>query len=511
MRAREFITQIFESEPEPVYVAIGDSHAHAVGVMGGVMKGVKWLNLGVPSAASKGPAPRTQQMLANIPKIPKGSVVLVALGANDTANAMVPGKPSRTAQSIASDVSSVVDRINAQQPSKVLFLLFPNGPGRGSKEAKFYGGEFQEEVRAAIRSALGGIPIIDINGKPLTDGVHAGMSTYKVVASQVVSSAKPTAFGSNEPGSSSKEEPKEPKSSLDRFGNKVLNKVGLGDKEQDPNKQSFVVEVPPSLRSPQTADVQKALIALGVPLPKFGVDGLQGKETTAAIRTFQEKNGLPATGDADKATVDKMNAMLKAKPELLATLKKSSQAEVRPAQSKVDVSKPLQLDAVTKGKVGQVLNFVAGPESGGQYDIMFGGKRDPAILNMTMEELASYQLAHARRAGSSAAGRYQIMHFNTINYAKKAGLDPTKDKFTAENQDKMGIVFLREAGLEDWLRGRIDDTRFLDRLSRIWAGLPSPSKGGQSFYGGVGLNKHATQLKMQTALNNLQTISTATA
>jgi putative chitinase len=301
--------------------------------MGGVMKGVKWLNLGVPSAASKGPAPRTQQMLANIPKIPKGSVVLVALGANDTANAMVPGKPSRTAQSIASDVSSVVDRINAQQPSKVLFLLFPNGPGRGSKEAKFYGGEFQEEVRTAIRSALGGIPIIDINGKPLTDGVHAGMSTYKVVASQVVSSAKPTAFGSNEPGSSSKEEPKEPKSSLDRFGNKVLNKIGLGDKEQASNTSSDFIATPSGAkmgsRGVEVINLQRGLIALGYDVGPTKDDGIIGKFTTAAIAKFQTDNKLPPSGFADKETVDKVNELLKARPAVLSKLEKAKPEEFK--------------------------------------------------------------------------------------------------------------------------------------------------------------------------------------
>ena len=332
MRAREFITQIFESESAPVYVAIGDSHAHAVGQMGATIPGSKWLNLAVRGAASKGPAQTTQEMLSNIPKIPKGSVVLVALGANDTANAMVPGKPSRTAQSIASDVSSVVDRVNAQQPSKVFFLLFPNGPGRGSKEAKFYGGEFQDEVRAAIRGSLGGIPIIDINGKPLTDGVHAGVSTYKVVASQVVSSAKPTASGSND-ASKSKEEPKEPKSSLDRFGNKVLNKIGLGDKEQASNTSSDFIATPSGARmgsrGVEVINLQRGLMALGYDVGSTKDDGIIGKFTTAAIAKFQADNKLPPSGFADKETVDKVNELLKNRPAVLSKLEKAKPEEFK--------------------------------------------------------------------------------------------------------------------------------------------------------------------------------------
>jgi len=68
---------------------------------------------------------------------------------------------------------------------------------------------------------------------------------------------------------------------------------------------------------------------LGVPLPKYGVDGIQGKETTGAIKTFQEKNGLEATGIVNQQTADKMNAMLKAKPEVLATLTKSTNKDVK--------------------------------------------------------------------------------------------------------------------------------------------------------------------------------------
>ena len=37
-------------------------------------------------------------------------------------------------------------------------------------------------------------------------------------------------------------------------------------------------------------------------LPHLAVDGVAGEETTEAIRLFQEKNGLPPTGEADPIT-----------------------------------------------------------------------------------------------------------------------------------------------------------------------------------------------------------------
>lgn len=91
----------------------------------------------------------------------------------------------------------------------------------------------------------------------------------------------------------------------------------------------FDVEVPDGRRGAKMADVQKALVALGFELPRFGVDGIQGPETTKTINDFQSKNAVPVTGVADTATVAKLNDMLKDKPEVLAKLKKSTQADVK--------------------------------------------------------------------------------------------------------------------------------------------------------------------------------------
>jgi len=92
---------------------------------------------------------------------------------------------------------------------------------------------------------------------------------------------------------------------------------------------NFVVDVPQGKRGPDIADAQKALVALGIPLPKYGVDGIQGKETTAAIKKFQQTSGIANSGVLDKPTVDKLNAQLKVKPEILAKLKKSTNADVK--------------------------------------------------------------------------------------------------------------------------------------------------------------------------------------
>lgn len=280
------------------YYTIGDSHAVAVATAGGK----NWVNLAIGGRSST-----DQAMLANIAKIPKGAVVLVSQGANDTANAMKASeqskKPPKDPKQIASSVANVVNKVQAQGAT-VIFMLFPNGPGRGPGLAKYYGGDYQEDVRNAIKSAVGNVEIIDINGKPLTDGVHATMGVYKEVANEVTTKYK------------------------------SKSQVPVSGKPSD-----FAVGKITTNRGPEVADLQKSLVALGYPLPKFGVDGIRGPETSAAIREFQKSNGLATTGTPDEETIAKLNDTLKSKPEIATKLTKSTQADVK---SKASVA-PLEV------------------------------------------------------------------------------------------------------------------------------------------------------------------------
>lgn len=96
-------------------------------------------------------------------------------------------------------------------------------------------------------------------------------------------------------------------------------------KNQAASPTAFSVETPKGRRGPEIADAQKALVAFGYPLPKHGVDGIMGPETSGAIKKFQANNQLSVTGVLDDKTVEKLNS----KPELLANLKKSTTADVK--------------------------------------------------------------------------------------------------------------------------------------------------------------------------------------
>ena len=52
--------------------------------------------------------------------------------------------------------------------------------------------------------------------------------------------------------------------------------------------------------------LQSALVAAGIPLPKYGVDGIYGPETQAAVRQAQQKLGLSLTGVADQVLLSRL-------------------------------------------------------------------------------------------------------------------------------------------------------------------------------------------------------------
>jgi hypothetical protein len=299
MRFNEF--KVVLKEDAAKFYTIGDSHAVAVATAGGK----DWTNLAIGGRSST-----DSTMLANIAKVPKGATVLVSQGANDTANAMKAAeqtkKPPKDPKAIAANVANVVNKVQAQGAT-VIFMLFPNGPGRGAGLAKYYGGDYQEEVRNAIKAVID-VEIIDINGKPLTDGVHATMGVYKDVANQVKAKAGitlgPTGATPGAPATKDKQ-------------------------GQGASPTALVLDVPTSRRSPAVRDVQQALMALGYPLPKHGADGIRGPETKAAVSKFQSDNNLTVDGDPGPETVGKLNDILKSKPEVAKKITKSTAADVK--------------------------------------------------------------------------------------------------------------------------------------------------------------------------------------
>ncbi|TXN68125.1 glycoside hydrolase family 104 protein [Methylobacterium sp. WL6] len=151
-------------------------------------------------------------------------------------------------------------------------------------------------------------------------------------------------------------------------------------------------------------------------------------------------------------------------------------------------------------KAARILDFVAGPESGGNYNAFYGNGRSTKDLSaMTLDEVARW--SQSRGTASSATGRYQFMHDTLVGNARKGdgrlkaelGLTGT-ERFTPELQDRMALQFLNRRGYGEWQAGRITDAAFANRLALEWASLPNITAqngrpAGVSAYADDGLNR----------------------
>ncbi len=285
------VLDIIQESSGPQIYTIGDSHAEGMSYNKGF---INYAHGGQPSTAQSNFNGSWKGHPTGVDNVPSGSIIVVAQGANDTANsarAFIDSKgktklvPPAT---IANNVARVVNAAKAK--GQVIFVLFPNGSGRAPGLAKFYSGDYQEEVRQAIKAAVG-VPVVDLNGKGLApDGIHGTPGAYRAAGAEVLSLIKGM--------------PAPPKQDS-------AQKV---DKPQQPGKETEnKIEVPRGRVGPEVADIQKVLVALGYQLPKHGVDGVRGPETSGAVKKFQSDNGLEVDGDPGPETVAALNKLVASK------------------------------------------------------------------------------------------------------------------------------------------------------------------------------------------------------
>ena len=116
-----------------------------------------------------------------------------------------------------------------------------------------------------------------------------------------------------------------------------------------------------------------------------------------------------------------------------------------------------------------LLDVIASGEGG--YESVNPGKTIPGLTEMTISE--AYKKALEVPGGTSAMGRYQLLT-DPIGRAKAAGLDPEKDKFSPENQDRIAVHIIEDVrDGKEWLAGKIDDKTFSQGIANEWAGVPN--------------------------------------
>jgi len=225
--------------------------------------------------------------------------------------------------------------------------------------------------------------------------------------------------------------------------------------------------------------LQTSLQSAGYTVGTTGIDGKYGPRTTAAVRAFKKDYRLDGAGlSIDAAGLDTLSKVVDG------SIPKVEKPTTTGASAPGGELGQMAQDSVTRGKVGEVLDLIAGPESGGRYDAVYPSKRRPQILDMTIDELIQDMRARGNASGSSASGRYQYIRKTLQGVASGMGLDTATTKFDPETQDKIAIYHLRRNhGLDNWLAGKMSDGDFLNRLAGTWAGIPQTN--GRSAHAGV--------------------------
>ena len=134
-----------------------------------------------------------------------------------------------------------------------------------------------------------------------------------------------------------------------------------------------------------------------------------------------------------------------------------------------------------------ITDVIAKHESGGNYNIAYGGKQ-VNFTDMTINDVIAWQKNYTNSGSpSSAAGKYQIIRKTLTGLRDELGLSGN-EKFDEAMQDKMAVALMEKRGYSDFLKGEIKEKDFMYNLSKEWASLPKDMS-GESYYAGDGLNK----------------------
>jgi hypothetical protein len=518
MRFNEF--KLVEAVTNDFYT-VGDSHARGVGTMAGL---ADTHNLAVNGAAAHGRG-KGKEMLANISKIPKGANVLISVGANDTADVVKQNKDSKgktplpPTSKIVGDVMKVVNAVRAQGPKTIIFMLFPSGD---NKKTEFYAGDYQKEVRNALSSAVG-VKVIDYDGSPLqNDGIHYQFTVYKKAATdarkdfgvpspvgnqnarpenrptkdtdaQQSSNSSTAQQSSNsstaQQSSNSSTAQQSSNSSTAQQSSNNSNKVNLDDPRVAPWFKG---------NSPKNSDKDEVDLSVDP-----GVEYLTklNKPNSNRPSTNTTTSNPPAVVPAPAPP---SNANKNDKKDNRQDNKQN--AEVKPAGLPI-----VPIKSVSSGKIGNILDLIASVEAiGGNYNSVArrsAGKRiidNPPLTNATIATIFKFQekLKIKNDGWSDAVGRYQYIGSTLREKVGQMGLASNTTRFSPETQDSIATYHMRrQCDLDGWLNNRVSDVDFLENLSRVWAGLPCPSKGGNSYF-----KYDRAGIPMDKALGILKTI-----
>ncbi|MDF9304716.1 hypothetical protein P5P81_20365 [Tritonibacter mobilis] len=131
--------------------------------------------------------------------------------------------------------------------------------------------------------------------------------------------------------------------------------------------------------------------------------------------------------------------------------------------------------------VAEIMNVIASAEAGrANYDaVQYGAKIKPPAKPTDMTLLEIYTWIDATPGQPHAIGRYQFIPATLRRLVKHQGV-PLGRKFNKSLQDQLAHQLIEEAGLSQFKAGEISQTKFMNNLAKIWAGLPTSN--GKSYY-----------------------------
>jgi len=137
-------------------------------------------------------------------------------------------------------------------------------------------------------------------------------------------------------------------------------------------------------------------------------------------------------------------------------------------------------------------------ESGGYYDIVYGGERKRDLTNMSVEDILKYQEELIRTKGHSPVGRYQI-NKQTLKGLADSGYVNYGMKFDKEGQDKIFNALLQQSGFGQFTSGKMSNEEFANKLAGRWSSFETSK--GVSRYHDIG---ERSTVKYEDVLKSLE-------
>jgi hypothetical protein len=156
------------------------------------------------------------------------------------------------------------------------------------------------------------------------------------------------------------------------------------------------------------------------------------EELTQQQKSLVEPGNILSVPQDDLRKFQALNEKFEKALDFLLAKQKETSIQ-KPSNSRPPSSTPPGTTVPISGNAApemkSLMDLISSPESGGNYEAMYPSTTLPGATDMTISEVA--------RKATGPVGRYQQKPQYLVERARAVGLDPDRDKFSPENQDKI--------------------------------------------------------------------------